>query len=129
MNFTGGITNVNRLSQSLINLYTPGFEVAVDCTLGNGHYTDFLSVIFKKVYAFDIQKKAVDRYIEKNIKNVFAVCDSHNKIDEYIVGKVGCIVYNLGYLPGSDKKVATNARTTIESIKKGLFLLKLGGIM
>ena len=74
-------------------------------------------------------KKAVDRYIEKNIKNVFVVCDSHHKIDEYVVGKVDCIVYNLGYLPGRDKKVATNAKTTIESIKKGLSLLKPGGIM
>ncbi len=48
------ITNVNRLSHSVISLYSPGFEVAVDCTLGNGYDTDFLSEIFKKVYAFDI---------------------------------------------------------------------------
>ncbi len=68
----------------------------------------------------------MNRYIQKNITNVFAVYDSNHKIDEYLAERGDCIVCNLGYLPSSDKKVATNAKTTIESIKKGLSLLKPG---
>jgi hypothetical protein len=38
-------------------------------------------------------------------------------------------MYNLGYLPGSDKTVTTNSQSTIESISKGLDLLCSKGLM
>ena len=123
------ISNVNKLSHEIVRLYSPGFEVAVDCTLGNGYDADFLSEKFSIVYAFDIQNDAVERYAEKNRINVRAICDSHHMIDNYVQEKVDCIMYNLGYMPGTDKKITTLPETTIESINKGLSLLKDGGIM
>ena len=123
------ISNVNKFSHEIVRLYSPEFEIAVDCTLGNGYDADFLSEKFNIVYAFDIQKEAVEKYSQKNILNVRAICDSHHRIDEHVQGKVDCIMYNLGYMPGTDKKITTLPETTIESIEKGLLLLKTGGIM
>ena len=42
---------------------------------------------------------------------------------------VDCIVFNFGYLPGGDHQLATKADTSIEAIRQGLRLLKVGGMM
>lgn len=57
--YTGEIT---ELSHYIISNFVKNKNVAVDATLGNGHDTDFLKENFNKVYAFDIQKDAVERY-------------------------------------------------------------------
>lgn len=38
-------------------------------------------------------------------------------------------MYNLGYLPGSDKTIITLPQTTLNSIYSGLPLLRCGGII
>ena len=38
-------------------------------------------------------------------------------------------MYNLGFLPGGNKNITTLHKTSLESIKEGLDLLKSGGIM
>ena len=39
------------------------------------------------------------------------------------------ICFNLGYLPGGNHQIATKARTSVPAIKKGLEILKKGGMM
>ena len=39
------------------------------------------------------------------------------------------IMFNLGYLPGGDHRIATSYPTTIEAVTKGLKLLKEGGVL
>ena len=39
------------------------------------------------------------------------------------------IVFNCGYLPGSDHSLATRPKTTVAAIEAGLSLLKTGGVM
>ncbi|KYH35740.1 16S rRNA m(4) methyltransferase [Clostridium tepidiprofundi DSM 19306] len=125
------VSDVSDLSHNIIKNYCRDFNVAVDATLGNGYDTDFLKEIFSKVYAFDIQKCATEKYKEKNIcnKNVVIINDSHHKFNEYIKEKVNCFIYNLGYLPGGDKKITTIAETTVKSIKYSLELLSSGGLI
>lgn len=58
---------------------------------------------------------------------------NHKDIDEVILpedhGRIKAVVYNLGYLPGSDKTVKTNKDDLIVSLKKVLPLLTGGGIV
>ena len=44
-------------------------------------------------------------------------------------GKVSCIVFNFGYLPGGDHKIATKAESSVEAIRQGLTLLEKNGMM
>ncbi|MEA4822478.1 MAG: class I SAM-dependent methyltransferase [Erysipelotrichales bacterium] len=106
-----------------------GFDVAIDATLGNGHDSLFLSSLFKKIYAFDIQKLAIKRSKKRleNSLNVDIILDSYTNFDNYVFEKVDLIIYNLGFLPGSNHKVITNAKETIASIKKGIEILKDNG--
>jgi hypothetical protein len=123
------VTDVSAIAQHIIKNYCSNFHTAIDATLGNGHDADFLSELFCKVYAFDIQQYAVKAYEDKKKKNVVVINDSHHKFKEYIEGSVDCIMYNLGYMPGGDKSITTKCHTTIESIKFALEILNSGGII
>jgi hypothetical protein len=42
---------------------------------------------------------------------------------------VGLIVYNLGFLPGSDKSIETRTESTIESLAQASTLIRIGGMI
>lgn len=123
------VSDVSILAHYIIEKFTENKDVAIDATLGNGHDCRFLSSIFKKVYAFDIQKEACNNCYNLHYDNVIVINDSHHKFRDYIKEDVNCILYNLGFLPGGDKNITTLANTTLESIKCGLKILSHGGIM
>lgn len=123
------VGNISDLSHYIIENFTLDKEIAIDATLGNGFDTDFLSNLFNKVYAFDIQEEACSNYIKNKKDNVIVINDSHHLFKNYIYEGVSCIMYNLGFLPGGDKNITTLHKTSLESIKEGLDLLKSGGIM
>lgn len=123
------VGDISTIYQNIINGFIEKKLIAIDATLGNGYDTDFLSKIFNKVYAFDVQKEAILNYKEKNIENVSLILDSHENFDKYIKENVDCIVYNLGYLPGSDKSITTKKESTLKSLESGLNLLKENGLM
>lgn len=123
------INDISSLSHSIIERFVENCNVAVDCTLGNGHDTDFLSQKFQKVFAFDIQKEVTDFYREKKVDNVEVINDSHHRLDYYIEFGVDCIMYNLGFLPGGNKKITTKSDTSLISIKKAVPLLNKGGLI
>ena len=80
-----------------------------------------------KVYAFDIQKSALDETLKKLNENSFdnaqLILDSHSKIDEYVTAPVSAIIFNLGYLPGGNHLLQTKPDTTIQAIEKSLGLI------
>ena len=119
----------SSLTHSIIKNFINDKKVAIDGTLGNGFDTDFLAENFEVVYAFDIQKVACDKYKENQKKNVTVINDSHHKFLEYINENVDCIIYNLGFLPGGDKAITTCHKSSIDSIRVGLNILKSGGMM
>ena len=123
------VGDISEISHFIIDKFLENKGIAIDCTLGNGYDTDFLSDNFNKVYSFDIQKVACDNYSLKNRDNVKIINDSHHLLLEYIDESVDCIMYNLGFLPGYDKNITTMHETSLESIKIGLDLLNSGGIM
>ena len=122
------VSDVSILSHNIIKEYIPEKDVAIDATLGNGYDCDFLSENFKKVYAFEIQKDACDKYIDKN-NNVIVINESHDKLSYFVKEPVNCICYNLGYLPGGDKNITTLAKSSLSSIKQSLELITKKGIV
>ena len=111
-----------------------------DFTMGNGNDTLFMSRLASqygiKVFAFDIQKAALDStsaFLEKSgaDKNYTLINDSHSELDKYVPdnGGMACGMFNLGYLPGGDKSVTTLRGTTLEAIEKAVDKLTVGGVL
>jgi len=123
------VGDISEIAHNILNTYVKEKNVAVDCTLGNGFDCDFLSETFNKVYAFDIQQIAIDRYSKKEKENVTLICDSHHKIDQYICEEIDVVMFNLGFLPGGDRTITTKSETTLSCINEALKLLKSGGLM
>ena len=113
-------------------------DLCIDATAGNGNDTQLLCELVGdagKVFAFDIQETAVENTrvrLEKCGLSERAVIrkESHVNMAQSIkAGSVSCIVFNFGYLPGGDHKIATRKDTSIVAIHEGLRLLKKGGMM
>lgn len=112
-------------------------DICVDATAGNGYDTELLCELTGsrgKVYAFDIQEAALQntrkRLGEKGYQAELILA-GHETMRQYVneAGKVSCIVFNFGYLPGGDHDQATHADTSIQAIIEALELLKSGGII
>jgi 16S rRNA C1402 N4-methylase RsmH len=107
----------------------------VDATCGNGFDALFLSKVAGesgKVFAFDIQDQAIERTTtlletNSNFKNYEIIKDSHELINKYMSEKIDAALFNLGYLPFSDKEVTTQPDVTVNALKNLLFLLKENG--
>ena len=111
---------------------------AVDFTMGNGNDTLFLSESVGengRVYAFDIQEKAVENTEKllvdnKCAKNYTLIKDSHSNVLNYVTAPICAGVFNLGYLPGSgNKSLTTMHETTLAALKAGISLLDETGII
>lgn len=113
-------------------------ETVIDATCGNGNDTLFLSRLVGdggRVIGFDIQKEAIDatsKLLNKHDRtNMTLVHDSHAHMYKYVSSQatIGGAIFNLGYLPRSNKKVITKPDSTIEAIDKILPLLKAKGMI
>lgn len=112
-------------------------DTAVDFTMGNGHDTAFLSRTVGesgRVYAFDIQAQAVES-TAKNLKewgcpdNYTLIHASHHLVKDYVKEPIRAGMFNLGYLPGGDKRITTMRETTMPAIEAAIDLLGPDGIL
>jgi putative membrane protein insertion efficiency factor len=105
-------------------------NVCIDATCGNGHDTIFLSKYYKEVHSFDIQKLAITRTEKKlyYINNVKLYNDDFNNIPNYDI-KPDLIIFNLGFLPGSNRKVKTQDYTPELAIKNCYNMLNDDGLL
>lgn len=107
----------------------------VDATCGNGFDTLFLCKVAGlsgHVSGFDIQDQAIERtntLLETNLdfKNYNLIKDSHEFINKYLSDKIDAVLFNLGYLPFSDKTVTTKPEITVNAINNLLPMLKPDG--
>ncbi|MCL2569931.1 MAG: class I SAM-dependent methyltransferase [Firmicutes bacterium] len=105
-------------------------DIVIDATMGNGHDTVFLAGLTKNVFAFDVQEDAIKNTQEKLTQaglQANLIKNGHEDIDKYISGEVKAAIFNLGYLPGSDKSVITLPQTTIIALEKISQMLVMGG--
>lgn len=93
-------------------------HILIDATMGHGYDTVFLSTLAKHVYAFDVQKMALESTKEKvsTLDNVSLILDSFENVFNYVSTFDG-IVFNLGYLPHSDKSITTLAQVTLRTVQ------------
>ena len=117
----------------------PG-DTAVDATAGNGHDTVFLSRrvgIRGKVYAFDIQNQALQntskRIHQLALDNVVLIEADHAQMQSHLPvdchGQIAVVMFNLGYLPGGDKRLTTRPASTVQAMQAARSILKCDGLM
>ncbi|PFH91053.1 class I SAM-dependent methyltransferase [Bacillus sp. AFS088145] len=116
-------------------------DITIDATMGNGHDTVFLAKLVGEtghVYGFDIQELAIQKTIERinneNLSNQVTLLQrSHAEVKKVIPAslhkKLKGAIFNLGYLPGSDKSVVTVPESTISAIEQILEMMAPEGII
>ena len=121
-------------------------DVVVDATMGNGYDTQFLAELGANVYAFDVQEEALNatekrlddagiknQIFEKNLSNLLTepsvnlVLSGHEKLSEYVKEPIKAAIFNLGYLPKTDKSVVTKSDTTLTALDALTNQLVVGG--
>ncbi|MGR8934587.1 MAG: tRNA (mnm(5)s(2)U34)-methyltransferase [Gammaproteobacteria bacterium] len=113
---------------------------AVDATAGNGRDTVFLAEQVGdtgRVFAFDIQQTALaataarlqEAGLGVRVKLIHAGHETMLKYLPQCIGKIDAIMFNLGYLPGGDKRIITAAGTTLQALDQATLLLAPGGVL
>ena len=108
----------------------PG-DTVVDATMGNGHDTLILARLVGDsglVHAFDVQQQAVEstrKLLSENglLHRVQLHLCGHEHMVEQVAAPLRLVCFNLGWLPGSDKRVRTLWPTTREALIGALRLL------
>ena len=121
------LKNAQQFSHEMILSVNLEDGIFIDATAGNGYDTLFLAQHIEKdskILAFDIQESAIlqTRQLLQNNdleEKVTCVLDSHAQLLNYLDKKdfVRLAIFNLGYLPGSDKKIITTPSSTLEAIQ------------
>lgn len=112
-------------------------DTVLDLTAGLGRDTLFLAQAVGpqgRVHAFDIQAEALaetHRLLEEE-----GVADrvelheaDHARVREFVTEPVKAAMFNLGYLPGSDHSVTTQAQSTVRALQGVLELLMEKGVL
>lgn len=132
------VSLVDKAHEAIRAVLGPG-DIAVDATVGNGHDTRFLAEAVGengRVHGFDIQAEALSsagaRLEEAGLRNrVILLHRSHGEmaaaLPAQLIAQVRAVMFNLGYLPGSDKRVITASDSTLPALEQSLELLAPGG--
>ena len=131
------LERVIQYAQTLLKMSIAEGDIAVDATAANGHDTLFLANLVGDdgyVYAFDVQKEAVDATLHRLLDNALehraiVLKDGHENVEKYVHKPVAAAIFNLGYLPGSNHDIVTRPNTTIQALESLLKLLKVGGMI
>ncbi|GAA0588223.1 class I SAM-dependent methyltransferase [Virgibacillus siamensis] len=134
------IKGIINYSHYLLETAVEKGDTVIDATCGNGHDTLFLSKLVGEtghVFGFDIQEQAVintqNRLTKNRLTNTDIIQDSHSNFIHHIpvdkLTRLGGAIFNLGYLPGSDKSIITRSESTILAIEGILSHLKQNGLV
>jgi len=125
------LESIIEFSHNVLIRNLPKDSIILDMTVGNGKDTLFLVNNFKYVYGFDIQEIAINKAKEllKDYNNYTLICDSHLNFDKYVLSEFSGAIFNLGYLPGGNKEIHTEAEIVLETLKKIFNKISKGGIV
>ncbi|MGD2116741.1 MAG: class I SAM-dependent methyltransferase [Chromatiales bacterium] len=135
------MTTLTQQAQLRLQHFLHDGSIAIDATVGNGHDTVFLAERVGpngKVFGFDVQQTALDntkgKLQENNLlSRVELLHCSHARMAEKVAqqyhGRIAVIMFNLGYLPGSDKSIITQTQSTLPALQQTLQLLQQGGCL
>lgn len=114
---------------------------AIDATVGNGHDTLFLAEQVGaegRVLGFDVQSDALEeahRRLESEnaaapVRLLRAGHETMNEhLDENHGGRVDVVMFNLGYLPGSNHEITTQPGSTRTALGHAVELIRPGGVI
>jgi len=114
-------------------------DYAIDATAGNGHDTLFLAQTVGangSVLAIDLQASAIEATrhklttVDTQAQIRLEQADHADLLEAEIERRselAAAIVFNLGYLPGSDKSVQTRPAHTLRALDASAHLLHSGG--
>lgn len=114
---------------------------AIDGTVGNGHDTRFLAQAVGakgRVLGFDVQVEALEK--TRQLLHVHALSvdvrlfhEGHERLAARLaaegITQIDAAMFNLGYLPGSDKRCTTRPDTTLVALQAALAHLAEGGVL
>jgi predicted methyltransferase len=137
---TGGLPSAVGWAQLLMQDRLHLGDAVLDATAGNGHDTLFLARLVGntgRVWAFDVQATAVletrRRLSEACVLHAVVIHAGHETMREHVPvefhGRLRGIMFNLGYLPGSDKSVITRTETTLSALTAAIDVLAPGGLL
>ena len=131
------LRNARHLAADYMRRAIRAGDTVVDATMGNGKDTLFLCELVGEsghVYAFDVQKEAVERTRERVREAGFAerttlLLAGHETMAEHVPAGVQAVMFNLGWLPGAEHAVTTQTETTLKAVSAALELIAPGGIV
>lgn len=135
--FAQHISGILPFAHQLLQRALTQGAVALDATSGNGYDTVHLAQCVGaqgKIYALDIQAAAAHATRTRLqqyglLDRVDVIHASHTDVAQYVPNNLQAAIFNLGYLPGSDKTITTQAQTTIIALQHTIQLLAYGGIL
>jgi hypothetical protein len=116
-------------------------DVAIDATCGNGKDSLVLAGFLSRkkhtsLLCIDIQEIAVrntEKLLQKEASEFLPFVTfetrSHETFPKDLKGSVKLVIYNLGYLPGSDKTLTTKVSSTLTSVTNAMNILAPGGVI
>lgn len=131
------LRNARHLAAGYMKAILRHGDVAVDATMGNGKDTQFLCELVGEeghVYAFDVQKEAVERTAarlkEAEYKNrATLLLAGHETMKEHVQSAPRVVMFNLGWLPGAEHIVTTKTETTLTAVQAAIELIVPGGFV
>ena len=126
--------------RAVAELLRPG-DLAVYATAGNGHDTLLLARgvgATGRVLAFDVQPQAIANTRERLLASglldrVRLLHMGHEQLADILpdhsARPLRVLMFNLGYLPGGDKRHVTAADTTLAALDAGAAALASGGLI
>ena len=135
------VDSLTQQTHSLLHEHVRPGDFVIDATAGNGHDTVLLAELVGDsggAFAFDNQRQAIEstkRHLEQAglLHRVTCFCEGHEFMGQYIPvplhGRISTIVFNLGYLPGSDKSHITRQESTLAALSQAMDLLTPNGMI
>ncbi|WP_027087737.1 tRNA (mnm(5)s(2)U34)-methyltransferase [Cohnella panacarvi] len=142
---SAGFLSVLSQAQRYVTERVQGGEPVIDATTGNGVDTLFLAKLSGPrgaVFAFDVQAAALERTRARlanaasageRLARVELLLAGHEEMNTLVPseyhGRIAAIMFNLGYLPGADRRLTTKTDTTLIALVSALMLLRGGGLL
>ncbi|MEZ6126602.1 MAG: FAD-dependent oxidoreductase [Planctomycetaceae bacterium] len=128
---------LTRQAQDAVRTVLQPGDTAIDATVGNGFDTAFLAEITGasgRVIGFDVQPQAIhatqQRITAAGFSHVELKLGSHEHMNDTAEPEsVQAIMFNLGFLPRSDRTVVTRPESSVQAIRHAVRLLADSGIL
>jgi glycine oxidase len=128
--------SLTQLAHNVVRRIVRPGDTVIDATAGNGNDTQMLATLVGptgRTISIDIQQLAIDTTSERLQKSglhaELYLADHACELERLKSAGVSAtaVMFNLGYLPGSDRLIATKGGSTLAAIRSASELMASGG--